>query len=360
MTHIAIDLGSTSGFSEAVLFHPERPQDVQHQRFQTDHASLRSFFSGRTDVTTAIIESCRVAGWVCDLLTELGLTVLVANTNSDAFRDASKRRKTDRLDALRLMRLYLMGQLTTVTMRSERARWQKQILELRAAVVSEQTGCKNRIRNVLDGAGLVFRAGKSGWTKASIERLWAWTEAPPVGVPGGIWQGVLRMLLERLTRLRGEIASFDSVVASLSKSDAGVPRLQEIPGIGPLTSVAVSASIDDPKRFRTGKQVSRFSGLDPVPFESGKSKKTLGISRRSWSLMRGYLYEACQIGVHRRKDPWFQLQYQRLVAKTGCARKALCAIARRLYVLCWRMLKTGASWAELTAASLATAKPAPA
>lgn len=358
MTHLAIDLGTTSGFSEAVLFDPNCPGKQQFLRFRTDHASIRELFA-QLAVTTVIIESCRTAGWVHDLLVELGLTVLVANTNSDAFRDAGKRRKTDRMDAVRLMRLYLLNELETVHLRSERARSQKQVLDLRRATVDEMTACKNSIRNLLDGAGLVFAAGKSGWTKRSLGQLERWCTTSPAGVPGGAWQAALRLLLDRFLRLQAEVATYDGLVATLVDKDAGARQLQRIPGIGALTCLVVAASIDDPTRFRSSKQVSRFSGFNPEPYESGKTKRTLGISRRSWSLLRAYLYEACQIGVHRCKDPWFQLQYQRLVARTGSKRKALCAIARRLYVLCWRMLRTGGSWADLTAASLAKAPSAP-
>jgi len=358
MTHLAIDLGTTSSFSEAVLFDPTNPSFKRHLRFRTTHADIRAMFA-EVQPSVVIIESCRTASWTYDLFVELGAKTLVANTSSAAFQDASHRNKSDRLDAVRLQDLFLFKKLETVVMRSARAREEKQILELRRQVVADRTACMNAIRCLLDGVGLTFKPGKSGWTKRSLGILERWCDTAPAGVPGGFWQRSLALLLERFERQQAEVDRFDALIDDLQAADAGARQLQEVPGIGRLTSLAVSASIDDPRRFHRAKQVSRYSGLDPAYRESGKTKLSIGISRRSWSILRAYLFEACQIAIHRCREPWFCLQYERLAAKTGSKRKAICAIARRLYVLCWRMLKTGASWADVTADSLAAATPEP-
>jgi transposase len=53
-----------------------------------------------------LIEACLLAGWVRDLCAELGVTCLVANTASAAWKFKHLKRKTDRDDALRLAEVY--------------------------------------------------------------------------------------------------------------------------------------------------------------------------------------------------------------------------------------------------------------
>src|ERR1044072_5467114 len=63
-----------------------------------------------------VIEICNLAGWICDLLRGLGVTVRVANTSDDAWRWRKVRRKNDRCDALKLAQLAALNQLREVYM----------------------------------------------------------------------------------------------------------------------------------------------------------------------------------------------------------------------------------------------------
>lgn len=354
MTHLAIDLGETNQMSEAILFHPQRPQEQRYLRFATKHDQLKQVVRDR-EVRTVIIEACRTAHWVCPLLQDLGVEVIVANTGTEDFQTNKRRPKTDREDAIRLMRLFLDGRLKPIALRSARAMEQQAQLNVRRMVVAELTSYKSQIRSVLDCVGITCPPGKKAWTKKGLAGLRRWCETPPEPVAPGWWQRHLQCLLDRIEARMAELRACDRAIAELRQADAHAEHLTTIPGIGDINAVALAASIDRPERFRDSKQVSRYSGFDPVPYESGKRKGTIGISRGSNAAMRGYLYEACNIAVCRLKEPWFVLQYQRLL-QTGKPRpKVLCAIARRLYVLCWRMLKTGCSWTEVTAHSLAAA-----
>jgi hypothetical protein len=49
-----------------------------------------------------LIEACLLGGWVRDLCVTLGVTCLVADTTSEAWKCKHLKRKTDRDDALRL------------------------------------------------------------------------------------------------------------------------------------------------------------------------------------------------------------------------------------------------------------------
>ena len=61
-----------------------------------------------------VIEICSIAGWVCDLLWELGIEVQVANTSDDAWRWRKVKQKDDRRDALKAARLSAVNQVREV------------------------------------------------------------------------------------------------------------------------------------------------------------------------------------------------------------------------------------------------------
>ena len=350
MSHLAIDLGSTNQKSEGILFTPDTVT-IQRIAFTTNRTELLRIIE-KHKVATVIIEMCRPALWVHRLLTDLGLTVLVANTNAEAFRLSGKRTKTDRTDAERLRFLYINGDLKTVTMLSEQSRAVRQLLSVRAEIVKNRSAVKSTIRHLLDTVGLTLKTGKSGWTKKVISMLHEWSETAPHEVPSGPWQTQLTIQLRLLSLYHEEAERLTREIDAISEASDYAQHLQTVPGIGLITSVATQASLDDPHRFRTSKQVSKYSGFNPVPYESGKMKRCIGISRMSWSLLRGYLVESCCVGIFKCKDPWFVLQYERLYNKTSCKKKALCAVARKLYVKCWQMLRTGESWTSVTKDSL--------
>src|SRR5688500_4290517 len=103
-TILAIDLGKYK--SVACLY-----RSAGDQRFTTCATSrtelTRLIDQHRPDVI--LIEACLLAGWVRDLCAEKGVTCLVANTTSEAWKFKHLKRKTDRDDALRLAEVYRLG-----------------------------------------------------------------------------------------------------------------------------------------------------------------------------------------------------------------------------------------------------------
>ena len=85
-------------------------------------------------------------------------------------RKPGDRRKTDRLDATNLVRLYKSGHLTPVHIPSREQEALRRLIRLRYEYVCYTTGTKNRITGMLRNHGLVFTEGKSTWTKT--HRRW--------------------------------------------------------------------------------------------------------------------------------------------------------------------------------------------
>jgi transposase len=119
-----------------------------------------------------------------------------------------------------------------------------------------------------------------------------------------------------------------------------VEILQSHPAVGPVTAIAFRTEVFSPERFKTGHQVSKYLGLDPVVRQSGEgSAKTIGISRAGRPYVRGLLVQAAWrwIKVDKRAAEYFR----RVTSNTGNSKKAIVALARKLAVVLWTILRNG-------------------
>src|SRR5262249_2582503 len=101
--------------------------------------------------------------------------------------------------------------------------------------------------------------------------------------------------------------------------------------------------LGDPKRFASGKQVGAFAGLVPRQFQSGESDRKGRITRRGPGVLRKLLVECAWAAL--RYNAWARATYARLT-RGGVTRKkpAIVALARRLLVRLWAMLRDGKPW----------------
>lgn len=101
--------------------------------------------------------------------------------------------------------------------------------------------------------------------------------------------------------------------------------------------------LDDPKRFRNVAQVSAYTGLTPRRCQSGQMDRQLGISHAGSALLRKMLVQAAWIG--QLTNPWMRETFQRVSAgKAERKKKAVVAVARKLFVRLWAMDRGGQDW----------------
>ena len=70
-------------------------------------------------------------------------------------------------------------------------------------------------------------------------------------------------LASQLLSLKKQILDFDRMIMAWHRSNQTSKRLNGIPGVGPLLSTALVASVPDPKTFRSGRNFSAWIGLVP-------------------------------------------------------------------------------------------------
>ena len=290
-----------------------------------------------------VMEIGPIAGWICDLAARMGIPVQVANPSTEGWRWRNVKKKTDRLDALKLARLSAADQLPQVHMPSPVVRQWRSLIAYRQALVWRATAIKNSIRDILLRQGLGMTKGKSGWTEESLQQVCSLAVPLEETTQENLWQGQLQVELEALAQARACLAQVQAKLDSLGQANVKVQLLQTIPGVGPRLSEAIVAIIDDPHRFHNGQQVGSYAGLVPRQRQSGNSDRNGRITKAGNSLLRTLLVEVGWVGI--RWNPWMRVIFSRVHRGIKNRRKvAIVAVARHLLVWCWAMLRDNKPW----------------
>jgi transposase len=289
-----------------------------------------------------------LSGWVFDLCQELGLRCKVANTASEAWKFKHTKRKTDKDDALRLAQLEALGQLPTVTVPPPQTRQWRALIAHRQALVGRRCACQNRVRALLVGQGLPAPRGARAWATLGLAGIAQHAQPLADCAADALWRGLLELTLTEYRHTLGLIDQVEARLNALGRADAGVRLLQTAPGVGPRTAETVVAYLGDPRRFTTGKQVSAYGGLVPRQYQSGDTDHRGRITRRGPALLRKLLVECAWVML--RYNSWARAVYARLSRGQARKKQAIVALARKLLVRCWAMLRDGTPWRDPTPA----------
>jgi transposase len=345
-TIIGLDLGKFK--SVACLYDPDTTQ-ARFTTIHTDPRDLRKLLQAERPALV-VFETCTPAGWVADTCAELEVAYLVANPMGEAWQWRKVKRKTDRDDALKLARMAALGELPAVPMPSKQARQYRALVKYRDRLVGRRTACQNRIRALAQRQGVLLPAGHRAWTRAGLELVATLARPLCDCGPEELWRGELALELRELEALMALVDEAETRLDALGAGDERVKLLRTIPGVGPRTAEVVVAYLDDARRFRTAREVSAYAGLVPRQFQSGETDRRGRISRRGPALLRKALVEAGWLLL--RYNPWAARLVERLSRGQKTRRKqALVALARKLLVRCWAMLRHGTPWDEHLAAA---------
>jgi transposase len=336
---LAIDLGRYK--SVACAYDPAT-RAAAFRTLDTGRADFERLFA-RHPTALVVVEACANAGWAADLARERGLAVTVANTSGEAWRFTHLKRKTDRDDALRLAELEALGQLPTVTLPDPAARQRRGLIAHRQALVGRRVAAQNRVRALFAGQGLPTPRGHRAWTATGLAGLDLRAKPLAECAPDELWRGMLHLALADYRHLLGQIAACEAALDALAAADPATRLLATAPGVGPRTAEAVAAHRHDPKRFASGRQVSAYAGRVPRQYQSGESDRRGRITRRGPAVLRKLLVECAWAML--RYNVWARATYARLT-RGGTTRKkpAIVALARKLLVRLWAMLRDGAPW----------------
>lgn len=289
-----------------------------------------------------------MSGWVSDLCQQLDLNVLVASPLEDAWSWKNVKRKTDRDDALKLAKLAALRQITPVYVPDPPNRQLRSLIVFRKRLVGGITRVKNHIRSTLMSLGLSTASGQAAWSRVGLEELRELSNSLDDCEPDQLWRGQLQLDLEQLALLGRQLREVETKLNSICKEKESVKRLSTIKGVGPVAAHTIAAWIDDPNRFRNGRQVSAYAGLVPRRYQSGKMDRSGRISKRGPKWLRTALVESAWIVIQH--NTWAKQIYEGIHrGQKNRKKQAIVAVARRLLVRCWAMMRDNQSWRDPSA-----------
>jgi transposase len=337
-TILAIDLGKYKCVSCA---YDRATAAAEYRTTPTSRAEVeRLVRSARPAVV--VIEACALAGWVHDLCGELGVPCRVANTAAEAWKYKHAKRKTDRDDALRLAQLEALGQIPEVVVPEKRVREWRALIAHRQALVTQRVATQNRIRSVLVGQGLPAPRGHRAWTETGLAGIAQFARPLAECGPEDLWRGLLGLALTAYRQAEELVAAAEAKLDEIGRADARVRLLDTVPGLGPRTAEAVVAHLDDPRRFKSGKQVAAYGGLVPRQYQSGEDDRRGRITKRGPAVLRKLLVQCAWAML--RYNRWARAVFERLSRGKARRKQAVVALARRVLVRCWAMLRDGKPW----------------
>lgn len=139
--------------------------------------------------------------------------------------------------------------------------------------------------------------------------------------------------------LAEQMKSLDRELALLARQDPEVERLQQVPGIGPVSATALVVRLKSTD-FARYDQFVAYVGLDVRVRQSGQRRGSLGLSRQGDAELRRLLYCCAQASLRTKGSPFAQ-QYERERAKGLASTQALCAVARKLAKVAWALVRSG-------------------
>ena len=108
---------------------------------------------------------------------------------------------------------------------------------------------------------------------------------------------MLQRLVAHLRELNHQVQELEEQIDTWHRANEASQRLAKIPGIGPLTASALSASIGNAKSFKNGRELAAWLGLVPRQHSSGGKPMLLGISKRGDAYLRTLLIHGARSAV---------------------------------------------------------------
>lgn len=328
---IGIDLGSKK--SAFCTLGPDG--DILAEGTITTSRHTLERFLEREPVSRVIVEACGVSRWVAQLARSHGHEIIVANPRRLAIITNSTR-KSDRNDAYKLADL---GQvrprlLNPVYSRGERSHRAQIHLRVRSQLVESRTALVNCVRGSARTAGHPL-------PKCS-------TRAFPKRCRDVLPEDLLRLVLplvEQVESLNEGIAKCDERSQQIAEEHFPESEcLRQVPGVGPVLSLAFAAAVEDATRFKDSRAVGAYFGLAPRSRQSGAKAPQLRISKRGDPELRRLLVSAATYVLGPFGPDSDLKRYGQRIASSGsqsARAKARIAVARKLAVLLHRLWLTG-------------------
>jgi transposase len=296
----------------------------------------------------APVMSCYEAGrdgfWIHRALTQMGIRNRVVDSASIEVNRRARRAKTDRLDALKWVRMLVRvcfgerrvwSEVPVPSVADEAAR---QVSRERTALTQEQTRLVNQMRGWLAtwGCRLPTRRPAGWWTTM---RDWAGAALPATV------QARLARAETRLAGLEAQIGEIEAAQQLATTAAAPASALRQLVQLKGVATTSASVLLDEGlvwRRFRNRRQIGGIMGFAPTPYDSGEMEREQGISRAGNARLQAISIQLAWNWVRWQPQSALTQWYRANFGKGKRARRiGIVAVARKLVIALWRYVTSG-------------------
>lgn len=283
-----------------------------------------------------IMEACGAANYWARKFTEMGCDVkLIA---PQYVKPYIQRNKNDFRDAMGIMEASYWSGIPYVTPKTIEQQDIQSLLRIRANYIETRTSISNQIRGLMKEYGIFVKGGY----------LYLCSVLPSIVARDNnnglsfIMKELIEGQYEMLLIINAKIDTLDIQIKKQANEDEVCKRLQEIEGIGPITSLAIIALVGDGKGFKNGRHFAAYLGLVPKQHSSGARERLLGISKRGDTYLRSLLIHggrAVAMNCSKKLDP--RSAWVNRIKLQGGMNKAAVAVANKNARIAMSMILSG-------------------
>jgi transposase len=352
--YLAFELGKNTwklGFTIGMAQQPRERMipsgDVE--RLQQEIARAKQRFGLPEE---ARVVSCYEAGrdgfWLHRYLVAHSVQNHVIDSASIEVNRRQRRAKTDRLDVRKLLTMLLRHSAgekkvwSVVRVPSVDEEDRRQLHREMQTAKQDRTRVINRIQGLLASHGV--QLALQGDVDAQLDQVRQWDGSP---LPSAL-RTRLKRAWQQVGFLTAHIQTLEAERRALlrHREDPGIAQVRQLftlRGIGVNSAWLYVMEFFAWRDFQTPKQVGALAGLTPTPYQSGQSRRELGIAKAGNRHIRAMAIEIAWAWRRFQPDSALAQWYERRFG-AGSARLrklGIVALARKLLIALWRFVKTG-------------------
>jgi transposase len=329
---IGLDLGD-----KYCHFYTLGPQGefVDEGRIKTTPEALRERFAS-LEAARVVLETGTHSPWVSRLVAACGHEALVANPRQIPLIYQNSK-KSDRTDPEILARVGRLDPslLKPIQHRDAASQISLAVLRARDNLVGARSKLINHVRGAVKSlGGRVVSCAADSFHEKALETI-----------PKELHDALVPVV-KVIGELTKQIRRYDQRIEKelCEKKYPQTEVLREVPGVGPLTSLAFLLVLEDPRRFKDSRTVGAYLGLTPRKSDSGDLQPQLRITKAGDGFLRRLLVSS----AHHILGPFGSdtdlRRFGEAMAHRGgknAKKRAIIAVARKLAVLLHRLWLTG-------------------
>lgn len=239
----------------------------------------------------------------------------------------------DRLDAVKLARIYLSGLAHTVWEPDAQTRERREVLHTYGKAVTTATRTRNRLKSFLSDHAVRLKKGvrltqPSGETTVLASRGWS-----------ALQSLLLKEMLAELRLAQERRKRLEALMAQEVAADPKLLQLVRLLGVRHIIAFAIGAVVGDITRFANPKKLVAYLGLAPAVDRSGNGGRGQeGLVSFGRGDLRHLLIQSAQNALTQPSSPLHTWGWKLCLRKSN-KNVAVAAVARKLAVSIWYLLR---------------------